>query len=315
MIVGPGYQPGPSYLPGRWVIDNSMSEKGVTLLGAVVNLFLSVFKVGSGLLFNSNAILADGLHSLSDLGSDALVLWGLHVSRKPADRHHPYGHLRIATTVALILGVGLTVMALWIVYDAIVRLRLTEENVEPLVPFIAALVSIVAKEILYHATVRVAHKTGNISLKANAWHHRTDAFTSVATAVGLGGIMFGGPKWDFLDNVTAVVLASFLLVAGVRIVYESLSELVDRAPRARVMESIRETLAGAQGVRGYHALRARKVGGKIAMDVHIQVDPEITVREADEIAELLREKILSSGLNIVDVVIHVDPQGEERQGV
>ncbi len=290
-----------------------MSEKGVTLLGAFVNVLLSILKIASGVIFNSNAIVADGLHSLSDLGSDALVLWGLHVSKKPADRHHPYGHLRIATTVALILGAGLAVMALWIAYDAIVRLRLTEENVKPLVPFMAAIVSIIAKEVLYHVTVRVAQKTGNISLKANAWHHRTDAFTSVATAAGLAGVMYGGPQWDFLDNVTAVVLASFLFVAGLRIVYESLSELVDRAPRARVIESIKETLAGAEGVKGYHALRARKVGGRIAMDVHIQVDPELTVREANEIAELLREKILNSDLNIVDVVIHVDPEGEDWQ--
>lgn len=284
-----------------------MSPIGITALGMFVNFLLSLLKVLAGIFCNSHTILVDGLHSVSDMVTDAIVIAGLRISGKPADTTHHYGHLRITTLVAMIVGVILLSMAGWIIYRAIITINESHNNIWVLPPLLAAITSIAAKELLYRITHKVAGRTSNISLEANAWHHRTDAFTSIAAAAGLAGVALGGPSWAFLDNLTAVVLSVFLLAAGGKIFYESVAELIDRAPRKKVLSDIGQIVSETEGVQSYHAFRARKIGGKIAMDIHIQVDPELTVLDAHTIASLVRDRILESNFNAVDVVVHIEP--------
>ncbi len=282
----------------------------VTWVGLVVNAVLTAGKVAAGLVFGSQAILADGLHSASDLVTDAAVLWGLKVSGRPADHDHHFGHLRAATLAAMFVGTMLLVAAGWIAGQALWTLRERHARVEAMVPLLWAVGSVVLKEWLFRVTRAVGRRIGDPSIEANAWHHRTDAFTSIAAAAGLGGILAGGPDWAFLDHVTAVGLAVYLAVVAVRIVRESAAELMDRAPDTQTMASIEDIVASTPGVMGYHAVRARRLGGRVSMDIHVQVDPDLTVRQGHDIATEVEHRVAESSVGVVQVVVHVEPADE-----
>lgn len=284
-----------------------LTARGVTLLGMVVNMLLSAGKVACGWIFGSQALLADGLHSLSDLVSDFAVLAGIQVSQKPADSTHPWGHRRFSTMAAMFVGSLLGLLACGIMYRAVVSFRIEHPPLTSVVPLIVAAATIPTKEVLFHLTARVGRRLGDVSLAANAWHHRSDAFSSVAATAGLAVVAVGGPGWAFVDELTALVLAAFLLTAAVRILWSSASELTDRAPDKAVVEEIERAIAQTRGVRDHHAVRARQIGGKVAMDVHVLVDPELTVREGHDIASAVQASVKRADANIVDVNIHVEP--------
>ena len=208
-----------------------LTPGGVTVTGAIVNAALAVSKISAGLLCASQTILADGLHSASDLVTDFVVLAGIGVEDRPADKDHHYGHRRIGTLAALFVGAMLLGAAGWILYSAVAAVRRPQAHrIRPVLPLVLALVSVVLKELLFWLTRLVARRTGKLSLLANAWHHRSDAFTSVAAAAGLAGVMLGGADWAFLDSLTATVLSAFLIVVAARIIGAAASELIDRAP-------------------------------------------------------------------------------------
>ena len=164
-------------------------------------------------------------------------------------------------------------------------------------------------------TRRVGERERDSSLIANAWHHRTDAFTSIAAAVGLAGILIGGPDWAFLDHVVAVVLAVFLIIVAVRIIRGSLDELVDSAPPSDVLDQIGTSIEATPGVNSHHALRARRLGGRVAVDVHVLVDSGISVHEGHEIAEHVKRGVLACGCDVIEVVVHIEPdEPEQRPG-
>jgi len=284
-----------------------MTPTGVTWLGILVNVALAVVKVAVGVFARSQILLADGLHSVSDLLSDAAVLVGLRVSGRPADQDHHYGHRRVTTLVTMFVGAALLVTAIWIIYRAVVTYREPHALARAYLPFSVALVSIVPKELLFRVTRAIGLSAGDASVVANAWHHRTDAFTSVAAAAGLAAVAFGGPEWAFMDHLTAVVLSAFLVVAGVRFIHDSASELVDRAPAAAVVSCIEEAVSGTPGVQGFHALRVRRVGGALTLDVHVLVDPAISVVQGHEIAHDARVRVLNCGLEVLEAVVHVEP--------
>lgn len=288
---------------------------GITWLSVILNLLLSAGKILAGVLCSSQTIIADGVHSLSDLATDAAVLAGLRVSGKPADIDHHYGHLRVTTLVTMFVGAALLATAAWIAFRGIITLRESHAPVRATLPFWVAIASIVVKEALYHATVRVGRRVGDASVVANAWHHRSDAWTSVAAAAGLAGVALGGPSWAFLDHVTAVVLASFLVVIGARILYDSACELVDRAPDPRTQGAIEAIVATTEGVRGYHAVRARRIGGKVAVDITILVGPELTVREGHDVATLVTRRLLECEHHVMEVVVHIEPEDDIGDGI
>lgn len=299
--------------PDRSTSRLELSPRGVTTLGLVIDALLAVTKVLAGWLCASQAILADGFHSASDLVTDVAVLAGLGMSQRPADPDHPFGHRRISTLVALFIGAGLAVLAGSVAYRAVVSLRAAPAPTGSLVPLALAAASIPVKELLYHLTRRVGRRTGDVSLVANAWHHRSDAFTSIAAAAGLTVVAVGGAEWAFVDGLTAVVLAAFLAVAAGRIVWTSAAELIDRAPGEATMAAIEQAVRRTEGVRDYHAVRARHVGGKVDMDVHVLVDPALTVREGHDIASAVEDHVRGADPNVVEVVVHVEPCEEDCQ--
>jgi cation diffusion facilitator family transporter len=288
--------------------EHRMTGSLVSWIGLGADLLLAVGKVIIGLLFSSQALLADGLHSGSDLVTDVAVLAGLKVSRKPADTHHPYGHRRVSTLVAMFVGVGLILAAAYIVYAAITSIQSpAKEHVRPTWPLAMAIFGIPVKEVLFRITRLAGLREEDSSLVANAWHHRTDAFSSVAAAAGLAGVLIGGPDWAFLDAVTATVLGTFLLVVAAGILRDAAGELIDRAPSATVRRKMRQAILATPGVRDFHALRARRSGGKIVADVHVLVDPALSVHAGHEIARAVRERIFADDPDVLEVIIHVEP--------
>lgn len=287
--------------------EGLLAPRSVTWLGVGVNIALSGSKIAAGVLFSSSAILADGFHSLSDLVTDVAVLAGLGVSDRPADGSHPYGHRRVSTLVAMFVGAALLGVAAWIGYGAVMSFRVPHAAPRGLVPLGLAVLSIISKEWLFHVTRAVGRRAGDVSIIANAWHHRSDAFSSVAAAIGLTVVAVGGPKWGYVDELTALVLAAFLVVPAAHIIWSSASELIDRAPARDVLESIQRAVAATAGVRDYHGVRARHVGGKVEMDIHVLVDPELTVREGHAIAAAVRASVRRADPNVVEVIVHVEP--------
>jgi len=285
----------------------ALTPRSVTWLGLAVNVALAATKILGGWAFASQAILADGLHSLSDLISDAAVLAGICLSERPADPGHPWGHRRVSTMVAMFVGALLMGLGGAMAYNAIVSFRQAHEPLRSLVPLCLALATIPAKEALFRLTRRVGLRVGDVSLTANAWHHRSDAFSSIAAAVGLTVVAVGGPGWAFVDELTAVVLSAFLIVAAGHIMWSAGRELVDRAPSAAILGAIDRAIRDTSGVRDHHAIRARQIGGKVTMDVHVLVDPSLTVRQGHDIASAVQESVRKADGNIVDVNVHVEP--------
>ncbi|NQU75979.1 MAG: cation transporter [Planctomycetes bacterium] len=293
-----------------------LSPKGITWASLCVNMLLAAGKILAGIFCRSQTILADGLHSGSDLLTDFAVLAGLRVSNKPADSCHPYGHRRFSTLVALFVGAALAGAAAWIAYDAIRTFHNIidgrQRSISAGLPFWLALVSAPVKEVMFRLTRLVGNRSSDVSLLANAWHHRTDAFTSVAAAIGLAGVLFGGPNWQFLDPLTATVLATFLLVVAWKIMAKNAAELVDRSPSSKIMGSIEQAVTGTQGVQSFHSFRARQTGGKVIVDIHVQVNPDITVAQGHEIASAVRRAVIQGQNQVLDVIVHVEPAEREN---
>ncbi len=291
----------------------TVTPEGVTWLGLGVNALFSAAKIAAGVLFRSQAILVDGLHSISDMATDVAVLAGLRVSNKPADEFHNYGHRRATTLVTLFVGAALLMAALWIGYKAVVTMREVHSPVQGLWPFVIATASVPFKELLYHLTKRVGQRVGDSSLVANAWHHRSDAWASATAAVGLAVVTFGGARWAFVDHITALILAAFLVVLAAKILWNSGNELMDRAPDSGTLGAIKEAVAQTTGVRSFHAVRARRVGDMVEMDVHIQVDPTLTVSKGHDIARSVRSRVVAQNPKVSQVIVHIEPAEEQAR--
>ena len=288
--------------------SGSLTPTGVTIMGVIANTVLGGSKLLAGLLFNSQAILADGLHSISDLATDLAVLAGIRISSRPADESHHYGHRRAMTLTTALLGLGLLAAGGLVGYGA---LRTFTEDIPPpvraILPLALAVASVVIKEALYHLTVRVGRRARDTSVVANAWHHRSDAMTSVAAAAGLTVVLIGGKKWHFMDHATALVLACFLAVVAWRILREAAADLMDRAPSQAVTDEIQQAIAQTSGVRSFHAFRARKLGEMVEMDIHVQVDGDIAVSRGHDIATEVRQRVEDCCPNVISVIVHVEP--------
>ncbi len=284
-----------------------LTPRSVTWGSIVVNALMTAAKITAGFLSGSHAIFADGLHSASDMATDVAVLTGLRVANKPADRSHRYGHRRATTLAAMCVGAILLMAGGWIAVSSIRRLQEGATSIDAGLPFWVALASVPVKELLFRATRLVGRRENDLSLLANAWHHRTDAFTSIAAAAGLAGVLLGGPKWRLLDSLTGLVLSAFLMLVAIRIIRTSAGEMMDRAPSDETLAGIERAVGKTQGVRSYHAIRARQVGGKVEMDIHVQVAPELTVREGHDIASQVKHAAMAADPSVVEVIVHIEP--------
>jgi cation diffusion facilitator family transporter len=281
----------------------------VTLIGSAIDFILGAAKIIVGWLANSQALIADGIHSFSDLLTDFLVLYAAKHSHKAADEEHPYGHGRIETLATIGLGVSLIAIACGIAYDSVRRINRPEMLLEPGgLALMIAVLSIISKEWIYRYTLAASRRLRSNMLLANAWHSRSDAISSIVVVLGIAGAMHGYP---YLDAVAAVVVAVMIAKIGVNMVRSSSQELIDRALDKDELSAIRAQILKVKGVRSLHMLRSRKSAGDAFIDVHIQVDPMLSVSEGHQIGEAVRRRLLDSIDIVSDVTVHIDPENDE----
>lgn len=282
----------------------------VTLIGSAVDLSLGAAKIVGGYVATSQALIADGVHSLSDLATDIIVLYAAKHSHREADEEHPYGHGRIETLATVVLGVALVLVSIGIGIDAIDRLFNVERLMQPTVlALYIALVSVIAKEFIYHFSMRIARKYRSEMLKANAWHSRTDAISSIIVVIGVIGSMAG---LNYLDAIAAVGVAMMIAKIGWDLTFQSLRELIDTGLDPERVELIRNTIMDVNGVQALHVLRTRRMGGEALVDVHIQVSPNLSVSEGHHISEQVRDQLVRGIDEVSDVMVHIDPEDDEQ---
>lgn len=294
-------------------IDNDaryQATRNVTLVGMVVNVGLACAQLFGGLFTHSQALIADGVHTLSDLASDVVVLIAAKLASKDADEDHPYGHGRIETVATVILGLALAGVAVGIAMNAFDRIMHPEKLLqpEPLALLFAAL-AIVSKEGLYHYTMSVANKINSKMLKANAWHHRSDAISSVIVAIGVAGSVFLEIPW--LDAAAAIAVAAMIFYMGVRLILDSTMELVDTALDPQKTEEISKFISNIEGVEHMHMLRTRKMGHNVLADVHLQVNSYLSVSEGHYVAEKVMRNLQKEFPEMNDITVHIDPEDDE----
>ena len=300
-------------------VTHSPSEKNqlrykatrkVTLIGMVVNIFLSTAQLIGGLFTNSQALIADGIHTLSDLASDIVVLIAAKIASQDADDDHPYGHGRFETVATVILGLALAGVAVGIAMNAINRISHPETLLQPKpLALLFAALAIISKEALYQYTMVVAKQIDSKMLQANAWHHRSDAVSSIMVALGVAGSIFLEIPW--LDAAAAIVVAVMIFYMGARLILDSTTELVDTALEPKKMIEIRKFISAIEGVEQTHMLRTRKMGNNILADVHIQVNSYLSVSEGHYIAENVIQSLRKKFPEMYDITVHTDPEDDE----
>ncbi|MGB5833196.1 MAG: cation diffusion facilitator family transporter [Thiohalocapsa sp.] len=280
-----------------------------TAVGALANIILSAVKIVAGWFGHSHALIADGVHSLSDLASDALVWTAGRKAAQAPDEQHPYGHGRYETMATLALGVLLVLVAIGIGWDATHRLFSPEALLRPEpITLYAALASIAVKEWLYWYTLAYAKRVGSDMLRANAWHHRSDAISSIVVLIGIAGTLAGLP---YLDAVASVVVAVMIAKIAWELGWDATRELVDTGLDAGRLDAMRRTIFDVGGVRDIHMLRTRTLGGVASADVHVLVDPFISVSEGHLISVMVEQKLKREIAEIGDVVVHIDPEDDD----
>lgn len=282
----------------------------VTLIGAALDLILGLAKIIGGFVGHSQALIADGVHSLSDLSTDVLVLIAARHASVAADEEHPYGHARIETAATVGLGLLLLLIGVGIAVDAVRRLTSPEALMIPAAWALAiAAVSVVSKEWIYRYTMRYARRLKSNLLRANAWHSRSDALSSIVVVIGVGGAQFG---FAYLDAIAALVVAAMIAKIGYDLSWSSLRELVDTGLDASELEDIRSTILSVGGVKDLHELRTRRMGGQALVDVHIILeDPTLSVSEGHHISENVRSRLIRRIDHVEDVMVHIDPEDDE----
>lgn len=283
----------------------------VAIVNITSNFLLSTGQVIIGLLGHSQALVADGMHTLSDMLADLLVIFALKHGRKGADAEHPYGHERIETAVTMILGIVLIGVAVGIGARAGMKLMATDALIIPsALTLWTAIGTLVAKEAMYHYTINTANRFGSNMLRASAWHHRSDALSSLIVAIGIGGSLIG---FAYFDAIAAIVVAGMIIKVGINLSWQSLRELVDTGLGTEDLDSIRNAILSVSGVKALHLLRTRRVGGQALADVHIIVDDHLSVSEGHQISEAVRAKLIREIPPMTDVMVHIDTE-EDVQG-
>lgn len=281
----------------------------VTLVGSAVDLVLGVAKIIIGFAAQSQALIADGVHSLSDLVTDFAVLYAAKHSHREADDAHPYGHGRIETVATVGLGIALIGVAFGIVIDATHRLfNPTTLFIPGTLALVIALISVLSKEAIYQYTMVIARRYRSNMLRANAWHSRSDAISSIIVVVGILGSMAG---LVYLDAIAAIGVGIMIAKIGWDLSWHSLKELIDTGLEADRLEEITKLILDVDGVKTLHILRSRLMGADALIDVHIQVEPRISVSEGHYISETVRSKLIRGIEEVVDVMVHIDPEDDE----
>jgi len=283
----------------------------ITLWGSVVNIAMTALKFAAGILGASSAMIADAVHSLSDLLTDFVVLLFVRISSKPADSNHPYGHGKYETLATAIVAIALLAAGGVLLAEGIEKI-VSAVRGEPLavpgrIALWAALISIAAKEIIYQCTMIVSRRVHSSALEANAWHHRTDALSSVATALGIGGALLFGGKWAILDPIAAALVSIFILVAAGKLLHEAIQDLLEKRLPEEVEQEIREIVAKDQEMSEMHKLRTRRVGNVFSIEMHLRMRGNTSLYEAHRHSMLLEQRLRERFGQETLVSIHMEP--------
>jgi cation diffusion facilitator family transporter len=284
------------------------ATRRVAVVSGLVNFFLSLAQIAVGLIAGSAALVADGVHSASDLLSDILVWVAARHAAQAPDKDHPYGHGRFETAATLGLGILLALVALGIVWNGIERLFDVAQPVPEMIALIVAAVGIVAKESLYWYTIAVARRLKSDMLRANAWHHRSDAISSIVVLIGVGGAVLG---FAYMDALAAIIVGLMVAKIGWDLGLGALTELVDTALDEREVAEASRVIMGIDGVRSVHMLRTRRHGAEASADVHVQVAPRLSVSEGHMISQAVEDRLIEKVGSITDVTVHIDPEDDE----
>lgn len=294
--------------------DMMRSGMRVTFAGMVVNAMLIAVKLVGGILGGSVAMVADALHSLSDFISDIAVIIGLRFIAKPPDGDHAYGHGRIETAISLLMGIFIIIVGLGIfrsgLNGVIGHFRGAELEQPGVIALVMGIVSILSKEAMFQYTRHVARRIGSRSIEANAWHHRSDALSSVGTVLGIGGAIALGDRWTVLDPAAAVFVSILIMRVGYQIGWSAFRELSDESLSRDDRERVGEALRKVEGVIDFHYVRTRSLGRYVTVDAHVLVDPTLTVREGHAIAHAAENAIRDALGNAAFVTIHIEPEDE-----
>ncbi len=283
----------------------------VTVVGSAVNFTLILFKLFAGIFGRSSAMIADGIHSLSDFITDVVVIVFVKISNKPEDKDHKYGHGKFETLATLIIGFVLLIVGAGIAWNGISDiLFVIKGGILPppgVLALVAAVVSIVLKEILYRYTIVQGKKWNSDSVIANAWHHRSDAFSSVATMIGVGGAILLGSKWVILDPLAALFVSFFIVVVALKLMKPCLDELLEKSLPEKVENEILCIVNSFDGVNEPHNLRTRKIGNYYAIEFHVRMDGNISLQDAHSLVSRIELKLKEQYGGETHVIIHVEP--------
>lgn len=286
----------------------------MTLVGSVINVVLLLFKFVAGIIGHSAAMLADAVHSLSDFVTDVIVLVFIRISGKPQDKSHDYGHGKYETLAMTLIGVALLLVALGILNSGAMKIKLWLDGEQLEAPgtiaLWAALLSVVLKEGVFRYSMIKARQLNSPAVEANAWHHRSDALSSIGTAIGIGGAIFLGQRWTVLDPIASVVVGIFIVKVSVSLLRRGIGDLLEQSLPDAVEEEILQLVAALPGLSKPHDLRTRRIGNHYAIELHILMDGNITLREAHDKASEVEETLKSHYGQETHVAVHVEPKDD-----
>lgn len=283
----------------------------VTWIGSIVNFLLLTFKFVAGILGHSSALVADAVHSLSDFATDIIVIVFVKISGKPEDDDHRYGHGKYETLATALIGVALFAVGIGLLVSGATKvadvIKVVVLPAPSMIALVAAAVSIVAKEILYRYTVRVGKNLNSQAVVANAWHHRSDAFSSIGTLIGIGGAILLGEKWRILDPLAAIVVSAFIIKVAADLLKPCVDELLERSLPAETEKRILDIIASFPEVSSPHHLRTRRIGNHIAIEVHLRMDGKTSLEDAHTVATNVERQLKSEFGPDTHIGIHMEP--------
>lgn len=301
----------------QYMVSEAKREKEiykVTLVGSAVNVVLLAFKFVAGIVGHSSAMIADAVHSLSDFVTDVIVLVFVKISSKPKDKTHDYGHGKYETLALTIIGIALMAVAIGIIVNGATKIALWLDGAELEAPkmlaFWAAIVSIVLKEAVYQYSIIKAKSLNSKAVEANAWHHRSDALSSIGTAIGIGGAIFFGQKWTILDPIASVVVGAFIVKVAYGLLKNGIGDLMEQSLPENIEEEIIALVAKLPGVYEPHDLRTRRIGNRYAIELHILMDGDISLKEAHDKASEIEDLLRGRYGEGTHVAVHVEPKDE-----
>lgn len=297
--------------------DRERRIRKITLIGSIANLALMIFKFVAGVIGHSGAMIADAVHSLTDFSTDVIVLVLIRLSSKPKDEDHEYGHGKYETLATALIGGFLLAAGIGIMWSGaskIYGVMFEHRHIESpgTIALWAAIVSIVIKEILFRATIKVGRETDSQAVVANAWHHRSDSFSSIATTVGIAGAIFLGANWTILDPIAAIIVSILIVKASVSLIVPALNDLLEKSLPPETEREILKIITENDAVKDPHNLCTRRIGNDIAIEVHIRVDGDTSVNEAHELSREIERNLRSRFGQSTHIVLHVEPIKQSR---